>query len=296
MMQSSRAEARRTALLLIAPATIVLLAMNVFPFLFAVYVSLHNWVLGRPRGPTWAGTFNYEDLLQDDRFINALLVSAEFVAIAVTVEFLLGLGLAFVFNSRLRGLATLRKIALLPVMVMPLATGLVWFYIFNENFGVANWFLTLLGSERIGFLTDNTLALLSIVLADVWQWTPFVMLVMFAALQSVPEYVYEAAKMDGLSGWQTFWRVTLPLLKPAIAVVLILRAVDAFRMIELVYLMTKGGPGGTTEVLPWYIYVTGFQSVDLGYASAQAVVMLVIVTIVAQLFVRRLQYREAPAS
>jgi multiple sugar transport system permease protein len=290
-----KTETRRTAFILIAPAMLVLLALNVFPFLFALYISFHNWALGRPTGPTWAGTFNYQDLLDDDRFINALWVSAKFVALAVATEFVLGLALAFVFNAKLRGLVTLRKIAILPVMVMPLATGLVWFYIFNENFGVANWFLSLLGSPRVGFLTDNTLALFSVAIADVWQWTPFVMLVMFAALQSIPEYVYEAAKMDGLSGWQTFWRVTLPLLKPAIGVVLILRGVDAFRMIELVYLMTKGGPGGYTEVLPWYIYVTGFQSVDLGYAAAQAVVMLIIVVIVAQIFVRRLEYREATA-
>ena len=281
-----KTETRRTAFILIAPAMLVLLALNVFPFLFALYISFHNWALGRPTGPTWAGTFNYQDLLDDDRFINSLWVSAKFVALAVATEFVLGLALAFVFNAKLRGLVTLRKIAILPVMVM-LATGLVWFYIFNENFGVANWFLSLLGSPRVGFLTDNTLALISVAIADVWQWTPFVMLVMFAALQSIPEYVYEAAKMDGLSGWQTFWRVTLPLLKPAIGVVLILRGVDAFRMIELVYLMTREDQAATPRCCPGYL-CNRFPERRSRHAAAQAVVMLVIVMIVAQIFRGRL--------
>jgi multiple sugar transport system permease protein len=290
---ASRAD-RRTALLLISPAMLVLLAINVFPFLFALYISVHTFTLGRPNPPRFIGLANYWDLLTDDRFINSLWVSAEFVALAVTVEFLLGFGVAFLFSAKLRGFITLRKIAMLPIMVMPLASGLIWFYILNENFGVLNWFAVALGApERIRFLTSDNLALLSIVLADAWQWTPFVMLVMFAALQSIPEYVYEAARMDGLRGWQIFWRVTLPMLAPAIWVVVIVRVVDAFRMIELIYLMTRGGPGGATETLSWYIYSTGFLDQDLGSAAAEAVAMIVLVTIVAQIFVRRLEYREA---
>jgi multiple sugar transport system permease protein len=285
-------EQRRTAFLLISPAVVVLLAINLFPIVYAVYISFHHWTLARPQPPRFAGWFNYEEALTDDRFINAIWVSLSFVTLAVAVEFILGFLLAFVFHARLRGLATLRKISMLPVMVMPLVVGLVWFYMFNENFGVVNWLVTLFGSPRLPFLTHDTLALWSLVIADVWQWTPFVMLVLFAALQSLPEYVYEAARMDGLSGWQIFWRITLPLLRPAIWVVLILRVVDAFRMVELVFMMTKGGPAGYTEVLPWYLYTTGFLSLDLGYAAAMAVLMMILVTIVSQLFVRRLAYRE----
>jgi multiple sugar transport system permease protein len=285
-------EQRRTAFLLISPAVVVLLAINLFPIVYAVYISFHHWTLARPQPPRFAGWFNYEEALTDDRFINAIWVSLSFVTLAVAVEFILGFLLAFVFHARLRGLATLRKISMLPVMVMPLVVGLVWFYMFNENFGVVNWLVTLFGSPRLPFLTHDTLALWSLVIADVWQWTPFVMLVLFAALQSLPEYVYEAARMDGLSGWQIFWRITLPLLRPAIWVVLILRVVDAFRMVELVFMMTKGGPAGYTEVLPWYLYTTGFLSLDLGYAAAMAVLMMILVTIVSQFFVRRLAYRE----
>ena len=285
-------ESRRAALILISPAVLVLLLLNIFPIAFAVYISLRHWSLSSPRPPRFAGWFNYEELTWDDRFINSLWVSATFILIAVLTQLVLGFALAMIFNKKLKGLDALRKLSLLPVMTMPLVVGLVWFYMLNENFGVINWFVTLTGSERLPFLTDKTLAILSIALADVWQWTPFVALVIFAALQSLPEYVFEAGRMDGLTEREIFWRITLPLLRPAIIVVLIIRAIDSFRMIELVFMMTKGGPGGATEVLAYYIYSTGFLSLDLGYAGAMAVIMIIIVTLVAQIFVRQIARPE----
>jgi multiple sugar transport system permease protein len=281
-------DARRAAWLLICPAVLVLIALNIFPILYAFDISLYYWRLAGLQPPRLVWFNNYRNLLGDARFLNAVFVSAVFVVAAVAIEFVLGLALAFVFHSRLPGLATLRKLSLLPIMLMPLVVGLVWFYMFNENFGVVNWFVTRFGSSRVPFLTGDWLALFSVVVADVWQWTPFVMLVIFAALQSLPEYVYEAARMDGLTPWQIFWRVTLPLLRPAILIVVVIRAVDALRMVELVFMMTKGGPGGYTEVLPWYIYSTGFISLNLGYAAAMAVLMIVLVTILSQFLIRRL--------
>ena len=286
-------EKRRSAFLLIAPAVIVLMAINLFPFFYALYMSFHTWSLGKPAPPRYVGWFNYEDAFQDDRFINAVLVSLKFVALAVAIEFLLGFLLAFVFSAKVHGLGILRRIGILPMMVMPVATGLVWFYIFNQNYGMANFLVGLLGLDAQPWLTDTGLALLAVVVADVWQWTPFVMLVTFAALQSLPEYVFEAARMDGLSVWQIFWRVTVPLLRPIAVIIVLIRLVDALRMFELVFMMTKGGPAGTTEILPYYIYVTAFQLLDVGYAAALAVLMLVLVNILAVLFIGRLQMSEA---
>ncbi len=285
---SQKSEARWTATVLVSPAVLVLVLLNIFPIAFAVYISLRHWSLASPNPPRFAGDFNFAELLVDDRFFNSLWVSGTFVTLGVVIQLLLGFALAFVFNSKLRGLDTLRRLSLLPIMTMPLVVGLVWFYMLNENFGVINWFVTLFGSERLPFLTERTLAMLSIVLADVWQWTPFVTLVIFAALQSLPEYVFEAGRMDGLTEREIFFRITLPMLRPAIIVVLIIRAIDAFRMIELIFMMTKGGPGGATEVLPWYIYTTGFLSLDLGYAAAMAVTMIILVTLAAQVFVRQI--------
>jgi multiple sugar transport system permease protein len=285
-------DARRAALFLISPALLVLLALNIFPMLYAVDISLYYWRLAGMQPRRFIGLRNYELLFGDDRFVNSIAVSLSFVTGAVAVELALGLALAFVFNARLPGLATLRKLSLLPVMLMPLVVGLVWFYMLNENFGVVNWLFTVLGGHRVPFLTGDRLALLSIIVADAWQWTPFVMLVLFAALQALPEYVYEAARMDGLNEWQIFWRVTLPLLRPAILIVVVIRAVDALRAVELVFMMTKGGPGGYTEVVPWYLYATGFTSLNLGYAAAMAVLMIVLVTIMSQFLVRRLTLHE----
>jgi len=283
---------RRAAWVLITPAVAVLLALNLFPIVYALYISVHYWTLARPQPPRFAGLSNYVDLFFDERFRNAVLVSLKFIVLAVGIELLLGFGLAFVFNARLRGIATLRKLTLLPSLVMSHVVGLVWFYMFNENFGLVNWIRVMLGGTRLPFLTQGSLALLSIVATDVWQWTPFVMLVFYAALQALPEYVYEAARIDGLSGGQIFFRVTLPLLRPAILIVLIIRAVDALRSLELVFMMTKGGPAGDTEVLPWYLYTAGFLSLDLGYAAAMAVLMLALVTVLSQLFARRLESQE----
>ncbi len=283
---------RRAAWVLIAPAVAVLLALNLFPIVYALYISVHYWTLARPQPPRFAGLSNYEELFFDERFRNAVLVSLKFLALAVGIELMLGFALAFVFNARQKAIATLRKLTLLPSLAMPLVVGLVWFYMFNENFGLVNWIWVKLGGERVPFLTEGTLALLSIVATDVWQWTPFVMLVFFAALQALPEYVYEAARIDGLTERQIFFRVTLPLLRPTILIVLIIRAVDALRSLELVFMMTKGGPAGDTVVLPWYLYTTGFLSLDLGYAAAMAVLMLALVTALSQLFVRRLESQE----
>jgi multiple sugar transport system permease protein len=177
-------------------------------------------------------------------------------------------------------------------MVTPLVAGLVWFFMFNETYGTITWLAYELGFGRVPFFSEDFLALFCVVIADVWQWTPLVMLIMFAALQSIPEYVYEAGRMDGLSETQMLWRITLPLLRPALVVVLILRVTDSLRSLELVYMMTRGGPGGATETLPWYIYTTGFVNQDLGSAAAMAVVMVIFVTILSQFLVRQLRYRE----
>lgn len=286
-------DARRAAVVLVSPALILLLLLNIFPMLYAAYISFHHWSLGGVKPSRFAGPYNYESLLIDDRFTNSLWVTATFILLAVCIEMALGIFLAFVFNAKTRWLETFRKLSLLPIMATPLVVGLIWFYMLNENFGPTNWFVSLLGFGRLPFLTDKHLAMLSIVLADVWQWTPFVTLVVFAALQSLPEYVFEAGRMDGLTEGQILRRITFPLLIPSIIVVAVIRVVDAFRAIELIFMMTKGGPGGSTEVLPWYIYSTGFQSLDLGYAAAMALVMIGTITVLAQILVRKIANPEA---
>jgi multiple sugar transport system permease protein len=274
------------AFLFIAPAVAVLAVVNLFPFVYAVWMSLHRIGLSGRAEPKWVGLANYTKALSDERFWSALLASAQFVVVAVAIEILLGTILAFILATRMPGLNALRQVAILPVMVMPIVSALVWFYLFNPNVGLVNWILGHIGIPAADWLSRDGLALLAIVIADVWQWTPFVMLVMFAAIQSLPEYVFEAAKMDGLGWRDTFFKVTLPLLKPTIVIILLIRIVDSFKTFELVFVMTKGAGG--TEILPYYIYLNGFVFRNqAGYAAALSVLMLIVITIVAQFIVSR---------
>ena len=293
---SSRIARRNTALLLIVPAVILLAIINIYPFLYALNVSFHNWNMARPaRGYELVWLGNYASALSDPRFVNSVVRTLYFVIAAVGVEFALGFVLAFVLNSRLRGMETIRKLSTVPMMVMPIVSSLIWFYMFNQRYGIVNWFLGHFGVSPLGWLTDKNLAMSALIVADVWQWTPFIMLVILAGLHSLPEYVYEAAAIDGLSPWQTFRLVTVPLLMPPILIVVLLRIMDAFKLFDLVFTMTGGGPAGVTETMSYYIYIQAFQFFELGYAAALAILMLILIIVISQVFVRWL-YREEAAT
>lgn len=294
---ASRAARRNAAIILIAPACVVLAIVNLYPFFYALNLSFHRWNMARPAlGYHLIWLDNYVAALHDARFLNSVFRTLLFVVGAVGGEFVLGFCLALLLNSRLRGMDTIRRLSIAPVMVMPIVTGLVWFYLFNQRYGTINWFLGLLGIQPIAWLTNEALALPSLIIADVWQWTPFVMLVLLAGLQSLPEYVYEAAQIDGLSRWQTFQRVTIPLLMPVMLIIVLLRIMDAFKLFDLVYQMTTGGPAGVTETMSYYIYIQAFQFFDLGYAATLAILMLVVIIIISQIFVRRLYHEEEATS
>ena len=279
------------AVLLIAPATLVLLGVFVYPFGYALYISFTEWTIGQQLAPTWAGLANYSSLVGDGRFLNAIFRSTIFVSFAVTIEFILGFVLALIFNKRLPAFGIFRTVAVLPVMVMPIATGLVWFYVLNFRYGPLNVLLGTLGLPAQNWLPHPTGAMGALILADVWQWTPFVMIVIVAGLRSLPEYVYEAAALDGLRPVETFFKITVPLLRPVIFIVLLLRFMDAFKLMDLVYILTQGGPAGRTETLSYYIYVMGLQLFRVGLAAAVSILFLIFISIAAQVFVRYM-YRE----
>ncbi len=290
---SDRVARRNAALLLVAPPTLLLGVLFMFPFVYALILSFQNYNMARtPRFQGWAGFSNYAHAFTDPGFINSTWRTIIFVVFAVGLQFLVGFALAFVLNQRLRGMPTIRKFAVIPVMVMPIVTGLIFFYMFNQRYGVVNWAL----GTSVPWLTNGPLAMLAIVIADFWQWTPFIMLVVLAGLHSLPEYVYEAAQIDGLTRFQTFRKVTLPLLAPVLLIVTLLRVMDAFKVFDIVYQMTSGGPAGATETMSYYIYRHAFQFFDIGYAAAMAILMLVLILLISQIFVRWLQKREATTS
>jgi len=292
-VQSSRAAKLRTGLILIVPACVILALLYLYPFFYALYLSFHRFNLARvAKGAKFIGFSNYWSAFTDPRFINSVARTLTIVIAAVSIEFVLGFIMAFVLNSKLRGMDTIRKLSIAPVTVMPVVSALIWFYLFNHRYGLINWALGLLGIPAQPWLTDPVLATLSIVVADVWQWTPFIMLVLLAGLNALPEYVYEAAQIDGLSEWQQFRLVTLPLLMPVILIVVLLRIMEAFKLFDLPYVMTQGGPAGATETLSYYIYIQAFQFFEIGRAAAFAILMLILITIIGQIFVRRMYLEE----
>ena len=284
---------RRAAVLFIAPATIILLAIFVYPFAYALYISFMQWNLGEQLRPSWVGFDNYTSLSGDGRFLNAIVRSAVFVGCAVSIEMVLGFLLALLFDKNLPAFGFFRSLAVLPVMVMPVATGLVWFYILNFQYGPLNTILRRLHLPTQNWLPKPYGAMASLILADVWQWTPFVMIVLVAGLRSLPEYVYEAAALDGLRPVETFFKITLPLLRPVILIVLLLRFMDAFKLMDLVFMLTKGGPAGHTETLSYYIYVMGLQLFRVGLAAAVSIIFLIFINIATQVFVRYMYRQQA---
>jgi multiple sugar transport system permease protein len=281
---------RALAYTLVAPSVAVLLALSIYPLIHAVTISLHvsaggvsRWSLG-----------NFVRLLSDRFFLSALAHTMIFAASALTIEFLLGLGLAVLLNQKMRGRGLFRAGLLVPMMLPTVVVGVVWRLMLNTNFGAINGTLKGAGFNTTGLTWTSSpgLAMISIIAVDVWQWTPFMFLILLAGLQAIPQEPYEAALIDGSSAWQTFRHVTLPLLKPAILVALLLRTMDLLRVFDQVFILTEGGPGFATETISLYIYRTAFRFSDFGYAAAMSFVLLLITNIISAFYIRVLQARE----
>ena len=282
---------RRLAYLLVAPTVAVLVALSIYPLIHAVTLSLQVTSGGASR---WS-LGNFARLFSDQFFLAALGHTLVYAACALTLEFFLGLGLAVLMNNQLRGRGFFRAALLVPMMLPTVVAGVVWRLMLNPNFGAVNGTLKGMGlnTTALTWTSSPRLAMLSVVAVDVWQWTPFMFLILLAGLQAIPQEPYEAALIDGSSAWQTFRHVTLPLLKPAILVALLLRTMDLLRVFDQVFILTEGGPGFATETISLYIYRTAFRFSDFGYAAAMSFVLLIITNIVSAFYIRVLQAREA---
>lgn len=287
--RSSNAASRRHLLLpylLVAPAVAVLLALSIYPLIYSITVSLQV-------GEAW-GLGNFTRLASDTFFLTAMGHTFVYAMAALTCEFLLGLGLALLLDSKLRGRGFFRASLLVPMMLPPVVAAVVWRLLLNPNFGAINGTLKQLGvdTESLTWTASPVLAMLSVIAVDVWQWTPFVFLVLLAGLQAIPQEPYEAALIDGSSRWQTFWNVTLPLLKPAILIVLLLRTMDLLRVFDQIFILTEGGPGFGTETVSLYIYRTAFRFFDFGYAAAMSFVLLALTNVISVVYIRFLKHES----
>jgi multiple sugar transport system permease protein len=274
------------AMLLLGPAVIYLLALSIYPTIYSLWIAFHNYSLYRRDLVSFSGIDNFTDLLDSDVFKQSFQVTLVFAAAAVLIELLLGLAIAVLFDRKMRGVNALRTLLMIPVLISPVAMGLTFRYIFAPTYGLLTYLLRLVHIPSPDWTVSVAWALPVVIFADVWQWTPFVALILLSGMQSVSTEVTEAAELDGLTEWQKLWRIVLPLIRPVLLVVVLIRLIDSIRMFDLVFVMTRGGPGSTTEVLSLFSYVTGFASGDMGSASAIAWVTVVIVNVLVAVFLR----------
>lgn len=271
----------------IAPAFVAIGLILVYPLGYSLWLSFHEWTLrGFRQGIPWVGLQNYVDLFRNPEFLNALRITFTFMFFAVGIEFVLGMLLALLLNHDLRGKNIMRALILLPMMCTNVVIGLTWRLLLNYEFGLVNYYLGVLGIESIEWLSKPAVALPAVILVDVWNTTSFVALMLLAGLQALPDEPFEAARIDGASGWQSFTHLTLPLLRQTILVALLWRVIDTFRIFDVIYLLTAGGPARATETVSIYVYRYGFQSFNLGYASAASYIMILIMLIIAAVLAR----------
>lgn len=281
----TRSEWRRRygPLMPMVPGMVFLFFMSIYPMFYSLYASLFRWNLADSGNARFGGWHNYNLILTDASFWNSVSVTFRFVFISVSIELILGMAVALLFFHRFPGDRFLRAIMILPMVVAPVVLGLLSRYMLNVQFGVISFFTEYLGLGRIDFLGEPDLALATLIVIDIWQWTPFMFLILLAALQGVPEDIIEAAKVDGARSRRIFLDHILPLIRYPIAVAVAVRLIDAFRVYDLIYMTTRGGPINVTQTLSWQIYDAGFKSLDIGYAAAYSWLMLIMVIVTVTL-------------
>lgn len=284
---------RITALLLLAPSVLYLLAMAVYPTIYSLWLAVHNYTIYRPDMTSFAGFQNFIDLLDSERFQHSFVVTVLFSLFAVAIEVALGFAIAVLLDRKMAGVGLLRTLLIVPVLVSPVGMGLTWRYILAPTYGLLTYLLKSAGIPVADWMASTVWSLPAVILVDVWQWTPFVALILLSAMQSVSVEVTEAAELDGLSEWQKLWRIVIPLIRPVAIVVVLIRLIDSIRIFDLIYVLTRGGPGTSTEALSIYSYVVGFTEGDMGSAAAIAWVMVVFVNVLVIFFLRAMARAES---
>ena len=272
----------------IAPTILLLLAINIFPLIWTVYLSFTNYRANQPgREIKWVGLNNYERLLGNEDIWGYLQATAHFVCWSMFFQVVLGLGLALMINRQFRGHGTWTTIILLPMMLSPAVVGVFWTYIYQPQAGIFNYIINFfIDAGSFTMIGDVDLAPWSIVLVDSWMWTPYVMLICLAGLRSIPDYIYEAAEVDRASKWRQFWSITLPMVLPFLMLAVLFRAIENFKMFDMVVELTSGGPGSTTELASINLKREAFEKWRTGYSSAFAVILFVTVFGAANIYVK----------
>jgi len=286
-----------TPVLMVLPAVGVLLAITVFPLVYTLRLTVMSWELTTSFPAQFVGFQNFvRALSQDPRFWNAMMNTGVLVVVGVGLQTLIGTGLALEVHRLGRLRTPVLSLLMIPVMIAPVIAGFQFRMIYNDQFGPLNFLLDQATGGRFhgyAWLADPHVALGAVMFTDVWQWTPFMTLVVLAGLQAIPAELLEVAEVDGATGPQTLWRVTLPLLLPVIVIGILVRVMDTFKLFDIVYQLTAGGPGNVTETIAYYTYLQGFKFFSLGYTAALAFIQLAVITLIAQVFLRYLKRGRA---
>lgn len=278
----------RIKYLFVLPGILWVLSFTIFPVLYSLRLSFMRARLGRPS--KFIGLQNYIDAFQDYRFWNALEVSLIFVIASTAFTVLVGLGLALLFNREMRGQRVFRALFTMPIFTSAIAVGYLGLTIFHEQVGAVNTVLIALGmTDPPKWFSNVWLARVAVLLVDTWQWTPFCFLVILAGLQALPEEIYEASWLDTSSNWAIFRYITLPLIAPILLTVTMLRLVETFKMLDIPFSLTSGGPGSATQTYSFFVYLVGLRNFNQGYASALAYILLIIMMSITIVFFNRLR-------
>lgn len=285
---------RLTPYMFLAPAAVIMAIALLYPLGYMIWGSFRAWDPSQTIGEAeFVGLKNYVTLWNDPNFHESLGVTLKFAFFVVTFEMMIGVGLALLLDRDIRGISFLRTLFILPMMIAPVVVGLMWRYMYHPTVGTFNRFLDWAGLEKVDWLGQH--ALMSIIIADIWQWTPFIFILSLAALQSLPRSALEAARIDGATSWQQILYIKLPLMMPVLIVTALLRLIDAFKVLEVILVMTEGGPGLSTEILALRISRTATEFRELGVAAAMSNYLLILLLLltVAMFAFNRLQEMRA---
>jgi len=275
------ARRHRSYYLFVAPALVVVGAVIIFPWLFTVWMSAFDWKIGSVAH--FVGLDNYSGLAKNQRFLEAILHTFYFTALAVVVPLFLGLVAALIFHREFPFRGVLRGIFTMPMMATPVAVALVWTMMFHPQQGVLNYLLSLFGLPPSLWVYSPTWVIPSLVLVEIWHWTPLVMLIVLGGLAALPTEPYESARLDGATEWQLFRYITLPLIAPFLIVAAVIRTIDALKAFDTIYVISQGGPGTASETINIYLYLQAFAFYNVGNASAVVVVFFVVILALALL-------------
>jgi len=268
---------RRFGWLMASPSLALLFLVILFPVFWALFTSLHEYTLIAPNFDTFTGIDNFTKAIGEPEFRHTLLLTGFFVFAVVLLEFALGFLVALMLNSVERFKPIYYAILLCPLLMNPVIVGLIWRMFLHPTLGIVNYLLSTVGIDPVNWLGSTSVALWTVVMVDIWHQVSFMIVLLLAGLSALPKEPYEAARVDGASIWQSFWRITVPLMRPVIIVTLLIRLIFAVKTYDLIYIMTRGGPGVATDLVSYFIYRTAFVSLNIGEASAMSIILLGII-------------------